>query len=195
MTRVTHLVPGTVRNSLGEIVQFLYGEDGLDATSVETQKLDSMHLSTQGLEKSYRFFPDDVDFGDGILQPEIVADIKNETHVRSALDKEFEKIKEDRTLLREDIKSAEDKWPLPVNLKRLVWTAQKIFAKSVFPSDLHPLKVVESINALSQRLVVVRNSNYHPNFYHRIRSSLQKQYCHSSRDHFQQTSDKISQFR
>jgi hypothetical protein len=26
---------GTVRNSLGEIVQFLYGEDGLDATSVD----------------------------------------------------------------------------------------------------------------------------------------------------------------
>jgi len=28
---------GTVRNSLGEVVQFLYGEDGLDATSVEKQ--------------------------------------------------------------------------------------------------------------------------------------------------------------
>lgn len=31
---------GTIRTSQGDVVQFLYGEDGIDATVVESQKLD-----------------------------------------------------------------------------------------------------------------------------------------------------------
>ena len=30
---------GTVRNALGEVVQFLYGEDGLDPVRIEKQKI------------------------------------------------------------------------------------------------------------------------------------------------------------
>lgn len=30
---------GTVRNSLGDVVQFVYGEDGMDATFIEKQYL------------------------------------------------------------------------------------------------------------------------------------------------------------
>jgi DNA-directed RNA polymerase II subunit RPB1 len=30
---------GTVRNSLGDVIQFLYGEDGMDAVWIEEQKL------------------------------------------------------------------------------------------------------------------------------------------------------------
>jgi DNA-directed RNA polymerase beta' subunit len=45
---------GNVRNSLGEIVQSLYGEDSFDAISVEKQKLVSMKISTMVMEKNYR---------------------------------------------------------------------------------------------------------------------------------------------
>jgi DNA-directed RNA polymerase II subunit RPB1 len=31
---------GTVRNSLGEVVQFVYGEDGMDGTYIEKQTFD-----------------------------------------------------------------------------------------------------------------------------------------------------------
>ncbi|KAF3639064.1 hypothetical protein FXO38_22876 [Capsicum annuum] len=33
---------GTVRNSLGDVIQFLYGEDGMDSIWIETWKLDSL---------------------------------------------------------------------------------------------------------------------------------------------------------
>ena len=35
---------GTVRNSLGDVIQFLYGEDGMDGTTVEFQTLPSMKV-------------------------------------------------------------------------------------------------------------------------------------------------------
>jgi len=148
---------GTVRNSLGEIVQFLYGEDGLDATSTEWQKLESMACSTDTLENIYRVFPEGTEI-EGYMQPEVINEVKNDYHIRTALEKEFEKIKEDRMFLREEIKSGEDKWPLPVNLKRLVMNAQKIFAvgsRTGEPTDLRPGYIIDSVNALSQRLVVV----------------------------------------
>ena len=35
---------GTVRNSLGDVIQFLYGEDGMDAVWIEEQNLDSLKM-------------------------------------------------------------------------------------------------------------------------------------------------------
>jgi DNA-directed RNA polymerase II subunit RPB1 len=45
---------GTVRNSIGEIIQFLYGEDGMDGTSLEAQKLDYIMMSLDELDDTYR---------------------------------------------------------------------------------------------------------------------------------------------
>lgn len=45
---------GTVRNSLGEVIQFCYGEDGLNAQFVEHQKLDLMSLTNEEFAGRYR---------------------------------------------------------------------------------------------------------------------------------------------
>merc|ERR1719352_1655969 len=44
---------GTVRNSVGDLVQFLYGEDGMDATAVESQKVDTLRLSNAQFEAKF----------------------------------------------------------------------------------------------------------------------------------------------
>jgi len=36
---------GTVRNSLGDVIQFLYGEDGMDAVWIESQRLDHLRMN------------------------------------------------------------------------------------------------------------------------------------------------------
>ena len=36
---------GTVRSAGGSVVQFLYGEDGMDGTAIEAQKLESLRMS------------------------------------------------------------------------------------------------------------------------------------------------------
>ncbi len=35
---------GTVRTANGSVVQFLYGEDGMDGTAIEAQKLDALRM-------------------------------------------------------------------------------------------------------------------------------------------------------
>jgi DNA-directed RNA polymerase II subunit RPB1 len=44
----------TVRNAAGNIIQFVYGEDGMDAIYVESQKLDSMRMSNKDVENKFR---------------------------------------------------------------------------------------------------------------------------------------------
>jgi DNA-directed RNA polymerase II subunit RPB1 len=34
-----------VRTANGSVVQFLYGEDGMDGTAIEAQKLDNLRMS------------------------------------------------------------------------------------------------------------------------------------------------------
>src|SRR5436309_2613426 len=45
---------GTVRNSLGDIVQFVYGEDGLDGVYIEKQRVDIFACSDAHFEKLFR---------------------------------------------------------------------------------------------------------------------------------------------
>ena len=35
---------GTVRTASGSVVQFLYGEDGMDGTAIESQKLENLRM-------------------------------------------------------------------------------------------------------------------------------------------------------
>lgn len=144
---------GTVRNSQGQIIQFLYGEDGLDAISVESQTLESMKLNDNDFNSKYKMNIDRPDFGEKFFQPEVLEEVRTDNNLRDSLEREFLKLKEDRQTLRQDIPTAEDTWPLPVNIKRLIWNAQKIFhigSKSL--TDLHPLKVIEGVDKLLEKV-------------------------------------------
>jgi DNA-directed RNA polymerase II subunit RPB1 len=44
----------TVRNSLGDIIQFAYGEDGMDGVYIEKQKLDSVKMDDDRFKKTYQ---------------------------------------------------------------------------------------------------------------------------------------------
>ena len=47
-TRTNDSYDGTVRNSAGDVVQFLYGEDGMDGVRVEGQALDHLKVCVCG---------------------------------------------------------------------------------------------------------------------------------------------------
>lgn len=44
---------GTVRNSAGDVVEFLYGEDGMDGTRVEGQSVDHLRLDARALARRF----------------------------------------------------------------------------------------------------------------------------------------------
>nr|AOE43181.1 RNA polymerase II largest subunit/RNA polymerase II core subunit [Cavenderia deminutiva] len=147
----------TVRNSLGDVIQFAYGEDGLDGMFVETQSLDSLRKDNNDFAKHYRHAVDRADYGDGWMDPLIVEEIRRDPTMRDTLEREFKRLEMDRQLLRTEIvPTGEASWPLPVNLKRLINNAQKFFGidyRSV--SDLNPVNVVHAIDHVVSKLRII----------------------------------------
>jgi DNA-directed RNA polymerase II subunit RPB1 len=155
---------GTVRNSFGHIIQFCYGEDGMDGTSVEKQQLESIRMSDAKFEKFYKIDLTDKDFGlkPKTLQFSILEDLAQQSNVvQEKLDEEYKSLQEDRKLFREFIfKNGDSSWPLPVNVRRLIWNAQNIFSiNKRKESDLHPLYICEKRDELLKKLVVVRGDD------------------------------------
>ncbi|TXG59862.1 hypothetical protein EZV62_014435 [Acer yangbiense] len=148
---------GTVRNSLGDVIQFLYGEDGMDAVWIETQTLDSLKIKKSDFNKTFRFEMDQDNWNPNYMLQEFIDDLKTIKELRDVFDAEVQKLEADRYQLATEIATSGDSsWPMPVNLKRLIWNAQKTFKVDPRrPSDMHPMEVVEAIDKLQERLKVV----------------------------------------
>lgn len=148
---------GTVRNSLGDVIQFLYGEDGMDSVWIESQKLDSLKMKKTEFDRVYRYELDEDNWNPDYMLPEHVEDLKTIREFRNVFDAEVSKLEADRIQLGTEITTTGDNnWPLPVNLKRLIWNAQKTFKIDMRrPSDMHPMEIVEAVDKLQERLKVV----------------------------------------
>ncbi|KAJ3271822.1 DNA-directed RNA polymerase II subunit rpb1 [Terramyces sp. JEL0728] len=154
---------GTVRNSLGDIIQFSYGEDGMDGARLEKQKLPSMTMSDAVFKKKYKI---DISqpqvFKPGSCEQSTYNELINNPSSQDILDKEYNQLLQDRTTLRNVIfkNSSIDKWTLPVNLERLIWNARHTFGiDRSKPTDLNPLHVIKNVNELMDNLLVVRGSD------------------------------------
>ncbi|KAJ3693705.1 hypothetical protein LUZ60_009185 [Juncus effusus] len=148
---------GTVRNSLGDVIQFLYGEDGMDAVWIESQKLDSLKMKKAEFVNVFKYEIDDKDWKPSYMLTEHVEDLKTIREFRNVFDAEVQKLEADRYQLGTEITTTGDNtWPMPVNLKRLIWNAQKTFKIDMRrPSGMHPMEIVEAIDKLTERLKVV----------------------------------------
>lgn len=148
---------GTVRNSVGHIVEFLYGEDAMDGTRVEDQVLRTLRMGNAKLKKEFYLDPTATRFGvdsqgQPYLAPDIVEAVRADASIHQGLQDEYEQICRDRDILREVATNGEAKRPLPVNLDRLIWNAKqsnKITAQSV--SDLSPEGVLRLVKLLLGR--------------------------------------------
>ncbi|KAK2863122.1 hypothetical protein Q5P01_002655 [Channa striata] len=150
----------TVRNSINQVVQLRYGEDGLAGENVEFQNLATVKPSHKAFEKKFKFDCTNERALRRILQEDVVKDVLTNAHVQGALEKEFEKMKEDREILRAIFPTGDSKVVLPCNLARMIWNAQKIFRINTrTPTDLNPLRVVDGVQELSKKLVIVNGDD------------------------------------
>ncbi|KAI9348768.1 DNA-directed RNA polymerase II largest subunit [Zopfochytrium polystomum] len=149
---------GTVRNSSGDIVQFVYGEDGMDGSKLESQTLEVMRMSDDQFERKYKVDITDSDYKLKSIDPKVTNELMNSPGSQAALDEEFAQLQEDRRILRTEIfKSGDNRWPLPVNLKRLIENATRNHnLDRRKPVDLNPITVLEGVRMLAERLIVVR---------------------------------------
>ena len=153
---------GTVRNSLGDLVQFVYGEDGMDGAFIERQHIDTYGLNDKDFDRNYRVDVMDPStrFQPGALQ---IGIDDSSPELQMKLDEEYQQLLEDRRVLREFIFPQQDPTIphyLPVNLQRIVQNAMQIFhIDRRKPSDLEPAYIIEAVQKLSNRLVIVRGDD------------------------------------
>jgi len=163
---------GTVRNGRGDVIQFLYGEDGMDGGSIETQELETLKLSYADMEEEYSYDTNALNFGrfrdKPYMLPHVINDILSNHDVRALLQEEYNQLRVDQDLLRKvmyerepDSRTATDnKLPLPVNVARLIWNAQILFSiDKNKPSDLHPKDIVIQVRGLIDSLIVVQGDD------------------------------------
>ncbi|CDF38608.1 DNA-directed RNA polymerase rpb1 [Chondrus crispus] len=153
---------GTVRNSVNHIVEFLYGEDGMDATFLEDQFLRTYKMSDRQLRDEYYLNPMDPGFGRDskgrpYLDTEITEGVRQDAQIHLELKAEFSQIQSDRETLRHEIvKNGEAKRPLAVNVDRVIWNAKQehnIRPDSV--SDLNPDQILKGVKMLMKRTRVI----------------------------------------
>jgi DNA-directed RNA polymerase II subunit RPB1 len=151
---------GTVRNSLGDVTQFVYGEDGLDGAHIESQRLDIITCSDAVFEAKFRvdlMDPKASISADILEQANVIAgDVK----VQNILDEEWDDLKAARDFLRLNKNDDNEQFPLPINVLRILDTAKTTFKiKDGSRSDLHPSDVIPKVRELLDRLVVVRGDD------------------------------------
>lgn len=150
---------GTVRNSAGDVLQMLYGEDGLDGAAMERQTLDLLKLSKIAFKKTYKIdlLDRSYDLPKGALQAGLLDDIPE---IQSTLDEEYSRLKQYRRSLRQIFPDGEASRPLPVNIQRIIQNSRQVFnIDTRKPSNLSPQMIVESVKQLASELVVMRGDD------------------------------------
>ncbi|KAL1420133.1 hypothetical protein MTO96_024591 [Rhipicephalus appendiculatus] len=152
---------GTVRNSNGQVIQLRYGEDGLDGGTVEFQSMPTLKPSNKSFEKKFRFDACNERYLRKVFTEDVVRELMGSATAVSELEKEWERLKKDREILRTIFPTGDSKVVLPCNLQRMLWNAQKIFRVNLrAPTDLSPLRVVQGVEELVKKLVIVPGEDH-----------------------------------
>mmetsp|Transcript_1124 Transcript_1124/g.1872 ORF Transcript_1124/g.1872 Transcript_1124/m.1872 type:complete len:1737 (-) Transcript_1124:140-5350(-) len=148
MEDVTLQYDGTIRNSSGEIIQFCYGEDGLDATRIEKQYIETIgkDMDNKKFEREYH-----LDMKNEAELDELGIKEKYSRTTYEALEEEFKQLSIDRKTARNlgFLAPGDKQVYLPVNLHRLIWNSKERFKVGQFEkSDLNPEEIVKKVRNL-----------------------------------------------
>ncbi|KAB7506534.1 DNA-directed RNA polymerase II subunit RPB1 [Armadillidium nasatum] len=135
---------GTVRNSVSQVIQLRYGEDGLAGEYVER------------FEDKYRFDVTNERYLRHLFNEDVVRELLGSPEAINILEVEWQKLQEDRVALRQVFPKGDTKVVLPCNLERMIWNVQKIFhINKRMQTDLSPIKVVEGVNETLRKCMIV----------------------------------------
>ena len=159
---------GTVRNSSGKIIQFLYGEDGFGGEFIENQNFETLNMDDQILEENFKFIENNrsnnyLENLKKYIKKEEIEDISNQhlAQIKIALDEEFEQIKKDRDYMRENLlTSVDNSINIPVNIKAIITLSKQKYKINDFSkSDLNPLTVINKVKELKGELKMIKGND------------------------------------
>jgi DNA-directed RNA polymerase II subunit RPB1 len=144
----------TVRNASGSIVQFLYGEDGVDPTKIESQQIPYIDLDYDKLCKEYLWTSDDDPMY--YLDEDTTNKLKGNKQLFDRLKQHFDQIVSDREFMIVKIFDGKKENSIfyPISFFRIITIARSMFQKHVkgVMSDLEPGYVLDSIDTLCNEL-------------------------------------------
>ena len=147
---------GTVRNSNGQVIQLRYGEDGLDGAFVEYQNLPTLKSSNKAFDKQFHFDVSNERHLKRVFTDDVVRELTSNAASLTELEREWKQLQADRESIRKVFVTGDSTIVLPCNLQRMIWNAQKIFQVNLRgPTDLSPLKVIQDVEALIDKLIIV----------------------------------------
>lgn len=146
----------TVRNANNQVIQLIYGGDGIDPTFIEKQRIESLFMNNQEILNSYEFENKESLVKQGYL-PKLVVNEMFTTNGKLLLDSEIKQIFADRDYVRGIIftysTDIDDKFNLPVNIRRIIVNAINQFTNSKEKtSTLNPLEIIKSVNLLNEKI-------------------------------------------
>jgi len=147
---------GTVRNSVGQLIQLRYGEDGLAGEHVEFQGIKTITLSNNSFENKFKMDPTNERQMRKLFNDEVLREMVGQSEVVAEIEREWQQLIKDREALRQIFPKGNAKIVLPCNLDRMIWNAQKIFhiAKRN-PIDLNPMKMITGVRTLLKKCIIV----------------------------------------
>lgn len=153
---------GTVRNSQNEIVQFIYGGDGLDATGLETQRLALVTLNDEDFMKKYHLATEDPTFGQVEMDDFVLDEFLKTPNKDKFLKEEENRLREYREILQKEIfPNGSNTVVVPVNIARIIESSQRQFDINVHvsKSDLNPLDIISRVDECVNSLIVVKGND------------------------------------
>ena len=168
----------TVRNATGAIVQFLYGEDGMNAIKLENQKLNFIKnnygdsLTISDLEKMFLLRIDDC--VSNLFKSTIFKKLHKDTEWEKRCFEHFKDILQEREYVITKIFNNTDNNQLlyPISIKRIISTAINIFHKKKTLVDLEPNYILDHIDKLCNDLYLNDNNKGNKLFQILIKTNL-----------------------
>lgn len=164
LEEVTVKYDGTVRDSRGNVMQFIYGEDGLDGAHVEKQNIDYIPLSDDDFAALYK-----VDLIEGspkqwkgrLIQAQ---QLQGDSELQELFDHEWEELckarKFTRTINANTKDGGDTEFQLPLNINRIIEQAMLAFKiRQGDKTDLDPRYALQQVELLMNRLPVVRGDD------------------------------------
>jgi len=150
----------TVRNASGSIIQFLYGEDGMDATKIEAQPILYIDMEYTKLKNSYHLTKNDnYDF---LLSDDTIKEFHETKDWEDRMNNHFEKILKDREFMIKDVFGSvkETSIMYPISFMRIINNFKALYNKyeKEVLSDLSPIYVLNTINKLAEELYINKNN-------------------------------------
>ena len=148
----------TVRNAAGSIIQFMYGEDGMEGTKIEQQIVPHIDMDILGMSNTYLITPQDN--MKMYLTDAAFKEHSKTTGWRKDIDENFQAIVKDREFLINNVFKGQqnNKIEYPIPFQRIIQNAvnrMKDVGLDLMPSNMTPQYVLDEMKKLLTGLHVI----------------------------------------